>query len=119
MRFIVLLICAANIVFSAPALNVVREFKQSDNTRFMAKAEGNQHLNWIRTQEGEILKYSEKSKNFEYASIKQNNLKASGTRYEKNNSIRARSIARINKIDKKELHTLWLKKQKEAEENKH
>ena len=104
---------ASTILLSAPTRSVEREFIQADGTTFKAKSFGNQHLNWIETKDGEILKYNKKSKNFEYAKIKDSALKASGQRFEKNNSKRARSLAHINKVKKKELYELWAKKRKE------
>ncbi|MEA2099068.1 MAG: hypothetical protein U9P72_02960 [Campylobacterota bacterium] len=113
MRFLLLFLLTFSYLYSAPAFSILRDFKQADGTAFKAQAQGNQHLNWIETQDGEILKYNNKSKNFEYANIKNSTLRASGVRFEKNNSKRLRSINRINKIDKKELYQLWAKKRKE------
>lgn len=105
-------------LFGAPAFNKPRKFTQSDGTTFTARALGNQHLHWIQTPDGEVLLYNSKSKNFEYAKIQNNQLKPSGTRYNKENSIRARSQARVNKINKEELYKLWSLKQKEFNEKR-
>ncbi len=105
-------------LFGAPAFNKLREFKQADGTTFTARAFGNQHLHWIQTPEGEVLLYNSKSKNFEYAKIQNNTLKPSGTKYDQKNSIRARSQARVNKIDEEELNKLWSLKQKEFYEKR-
>ena len=119
MKFLLLLTLTFSSIFSAPALNALRTFKQADGTKFKAKAFGNQHLNWLETEDGEILKYNRKNRNFEYATIKKNSLKASGTRFEQNSSKRARSIGRIDKIDKEELYKLWHKKREESNKRKH
>ena len=108
------ILLTSTILFSAPVRSVEREFTQADGTTFKAKPFGNQHLNWIETKDGEILKYNKESKDFEYAKIEDSSLKASNQRFERNNSKRARSLAHINKIDKKELYELWAKKRKEA-----
>ena len=105
-------------MFAAPAYNKLREFKQADGTTFKARANGNQHLNWIESEDGEILKYNKNSGNFEYAQIIEQRLKASGTRYDRSNSKKARSRANINKLDKKSVSELWSKKQKEAHQRK-
>ena len=118
MRFLLLFFITINFTFAAPALNIEREFKQSDGTIFKARAKGNQHLNWIETKDGEILKYNKENNNFEYATIKKEKLKASGVKFEKNSSKRVRSLAKINKIDKKKLYELWAKKRKEANKRK-
>lgn len=116
MKILLLLSLASALLFGAPAYDTLREFTNADGTTFMAKAQGNQHLNWIQTQDGEILKYNEESKNFEYAEIKENMLKPSGAKYEKNDSKRARALHQINKIDKSELSKLWSQRQKAAHE---
>ena len=118
MKLLLLFLLTFSHLFSAPALNVKREYKQADGTTFQARSFGNQHLNWIETEDGEVLKYNHKNKNFEYATIKDNNLKASGAKYNKSNSKKARSLFNINKMDKKELHNLWSKRKKESNERR-
>ena len=105
---------SSSLLLSAPARSVESDFKQADGTTFKAKSFGNQHLNWIETTDGEILKYNRESKNFEYAKIRDSSLKASGSRFQKSNSKRARSLAHINKLTKKEIYKLWAEKRKEA-----
>jgi hypothetical protein len=114
MKTLLLLLLCFTFGFSAPAFNALREFTNADGTTFMAKSQGNQHLNWIQTQDGEILKYNQSTKNFEYAKIENDALVSSGVRYEKDNSQKARALHQINKIDKKELSKLWGQKQKAA-----
>lgn len=116
MKTLFLLLFFSALLFSAPAFDAMREFTNADGTTFMAKAQGNQHLNWIQTQDGEILKYNEVTQNFEYAKIENNALVTSGVKYEKENSKRARTLQQINKIDKKELSKLWSQRQKAAHE---
>ena len=116
MKTLLLLFLASALLFGAPAYDALREFTNADGTTFMAKAKGNQHLNWIQTQEEEILKYNQESKNFEYAKIENNALVASGVKYQKGDSKRARALHQINKIDKKELSQLWKERQKAAHE---
>jgi len=101
-------------LFSAPAFQKMREFKNIDGTTFKAKAQGNQYLNWIETADGEILKYNRESKNFEYAKIEGSSLKASGARYNKKASKRARSLAHISKLKHKDIYELWRKRRENA-----
>lgn len=116
MKTLFFLLFSSALLFSAPALDALREFTNADGTTFMAKAQGNQHLNWVQTQDGEILKYNQTTKNFEYAKIEKDALTASGVKYEKENSMRARALHQINKIDKKALSNLWNQKHKTAHE---
>ena len=113
-KILFLTLITSNILLSAPARSVERDFKQADGTTFQAISYGNQHLNWIETKDGEILKYNKGSKNFEYAQIIDSSLKTSGVKFQRDNSKRARSLAHINKLDKKVLHKLWAEKRKES-----
>ena len=110
MKYLLIFSLTFTYLFSAPAFYGVREFKQADGSSFKAKAKGDQHLNWIETEDGEILKYNPESKNFEYANIKDNQLKASGARYNKDNSKRARSQGHVNRLNRDSVNKLWKKK---------
>ncbi len=111
MRFLSLLFLMVELLYSAPALSVVRDFRQSDGSTFQAKAQGDQYLNWIETKDGDILRYNENSRDFEYATIKDSSLKPSGSRYTQK---RYRDSVSIKKIDKNELYKLWMKKKRES-----
>jgi len=104
--------------FGAPALNTLREFTQSDGTKFMARAYGDHHQNWIKTVDDEILKYNTQTNNFEYAEIKDNKLQKSGTVYQKNNSKRARSLGKVNKLNIEDVHNLWMEKRRSGKYSK-
>lgn len=119
MKTLLLLLLCFAFGFAAPAFDAMREFTNADGTTFMAKAQGNQHLNWIQTQDGEILKYNEMTKNFEYAKIEEDSLVVSGVKYEKNDSKRARALHQINKLGKSELSKLWSQRQKAAHDKAH
>ncbi len=118
MKLTLLFLLLTSQLFSAPALDKMRKFTNSDGSTFMAKGQGNQHLNWIKTEDGEVLKYNEANKRFEYATIKENRLRASGVKYEKNNSKRARSLGRVSKISENELFKLYESRQKESHKKK-
>jgi len=118
MKYIVLFLLITSHLLSAPAFSKMREFKNADGTTFLAKAKGNHHLNWIQTKDGEILKYNKETKNYEYAKIKGTTLKASGVRYEKSNSKRARSLGHINKVFVSDIYRLAFLKHQELKEKK-
>lgn len=111
MKTLLLIFITYSLLHGAPAFHKMRTFTNSDGTTFQARALGNQHLHWIQTQDGEILKYNQESKNFEYATIKDDSLKPSGTAYQKSNSKRARSLGHVNKILESDIYRLWVKKQ--------
>jgi hypothetical protein len=99
MKAIILILLSFIYLYSAPAFNIQREYKQADGTTFTAQPKGDEYLNYIQTSNGDILKYNEKTKNFEYATIKGDNLVPSGKIYTPPNSHLNRSAFYIN-IDK-------------------
>lgn len=119
MKTLLLLSLASALLFAAPAFDDLREFKNADGTTFMAKGQGNQHLNWIETQDGEILRYNEATKDFEYAQIKEDTLEPSGIKYENSPLRKASALQRVNRLDKADLSKLWGERQKAAHERAH
>ena len=103
---------------AAPAFDKMREFKNADGTTFIAKGQGNQHLNWVETEDGVILRHNPKSNNYEYAEIEDNQLKASGNKYEKQNYKRANALNSKKNISKEAVYDLWGKKRAEAHKRK-
>ncbi|MCW8838613.1 MAG: hypothetical protein OQK11_07925 [Thiovulaceae bacterium] len=108
MKYLLILSLIITSLFSAPAYNALRTFKQADGTEFKARAQGNHHLNWIEDENGEILKYNAKTKNYDYAVIKDTQLKASGYKYQTQNLKKSapKEQREVQKIDKKELGQL-------------
>lgn len=94
-------------LFAAPAFNQTKKFYNEDGTSFYGTPAGDHHLNWIETQDGEVVVYNPQSKNFEYAIIKDDTLKASGAKYIKNKHKVKKS--QKNTINTK-LNKLWQKK---------
>jgi len=107
MKYLLLFVLLSTYLFSAPAFNKTREFRQADGTSFVAKAKGDSYLNWIETMDGEILKYNSKSKNFEHAKINNSRLEASGEKYEKKSSTRTSSSKRVNRLNIDDVYKLW------------
>jgi hypothetical protein len=83
MKTTLLILLLSLTLYSAPSYSHLKEFKNSDGTTFYAIAKGNHKLNWIQTQDGDILKYNTRSKNFEFAKIEGKRLIASGKKYTK------------------------------------
>jgi len=118
MKYFLLFFLLLNTLQAAPAFDKMREFKQADGTTFSAKGQGNQHLNWIETKNGDILRYNQESKNYEYAVIQDNTLKASGEKYQDSHALKAKSFKRKIKLSKDTLYDLWAKKRAEAREKR-
>jgi len=115
MKYIILITLLFLQLYSAPARGGIREFIQADGSTFKAKAKGNQHLNWIESEDGEILKYNKMTNNYEFAEIKSKHLLPSGQKYIKQdtNSDRQSPSLNIKKIDKFKVYELWQQKQAE------
>lgn len=106
MKYILFLISLISIIQAAPARGGYREFKQDNGHTFIAQAKGNQHLNWIESADGEILKYNPDTKNYELAQIKDNELKPSGIKYE-DGIKKTKSLKSIHD----DVYKLWAEKQ--------
>ena len=83
MKATLLLLLLALTLYSAPTYSRLKEFQNANGTTFFATPKGNHHLNWIQTQDGDILKYNTKTNNFEFAKIEGKRLVPSGTIYMK------------------------------------
>ena len=114
MKFLLLIFLLLNSLQAAPAFDKMREFKQADGSTFIAKGQGNQHLNWIETKNGDILRYNKESKNYEYAVIQNNSLKASGEKYQNSSVLKAKSLKTQTNLFKDALYELWSQKRAEA-----
>lgn len=119
MKYLFILTILFSQLFSAPAFNKLREFTNADGSTFMARAQGNQHLNWIQTQDNTILKYNSQSRNFEYAQIQNDSLRASGIAYKQNTSKTTRAIKNIPALDPSQVYKLWQKKSTAAHQKKY
>ena len=107
MKQILIFLLLLSTLYSAPARGTQRVFEQEDGITFIGKAKGNQHLNWIESSDGEILKYNPTTKNYELAEIKDNSLAPSGVKY---NST-TRKAQGINSLKKEDVYKLWETKQ--------
>jgi hypothetical protein len=97
MKLYILIFFSISTLYSAPAFSKYRKFFNADGSSFIAKANGNEHLNWIETIDGKILKYNEKTKNFEYAKIVDNKLVTSGVVYKKDIIKKAKSFKTLDR----------------------
>lgn len=115
-----LTLCGATLLLAAPAYQATRTFTQADGTPFKAKAQGDEYLNWVETEDGDILRYNTQTKNYEFAEIKDGNLKKSGRIYKKRavqNGTKSASLKQ--NITRKDLKRIWLKNQEERHHRHH
>lgn len=115
MKKIILAVSITTLAYAAPAIQENFEFKQQDGTAFVAQLKGDEWLNWIEDNKEHIIKYSNKSKNFEYAQLKEINgeldLAPSGVKV---GSKLGTLSADKSKIDKETLARLWKQKKYKA-----
>lgn len=70
---IVLATCIVTLTYAAPAVTGDIEFKQKDGATFVGQIKGDEWFNWIEDDKEHIIKYSNRSKNFEYGRLKEIN----------------------------------------------
>lgn len=117
LRCLLLILFATLYLSAAPAFQETRDFKQEDGSSFSGRLQGDEHLNWIETSDAEILLFNKASKQYEYATIKDDKLLPSGEKFAP--GFKEKKSAPFGKhIQKKELLELWKKKRREALENR-
>ena len=105
-----------SVCFSAPAYHGEIEFTHNDGSKFLANLKGDEHFSWIEDKQGNIIKYSKVSKNYEYAKIKINKGKAelvpTGIKVNKNGKLFSSSNLEQS-ISKEKLFEIWNRKKEE------
>ena len=115
MRPLIFLLLGVQLLLAAPAFQGKRTFTQPDGTVVEYRAQGDEYLNWMVSENGDILLYSKKNKRLEHAEIKDNILKASGVPFSKIDASNARSASAVTwaKPSKEELSALHKKRRDE------
>ncbi|MEA3372484.1 MAG: hypothetical protein U9Q62_02215 [Campylobacterota bacterium] len=113
MKWTLILLLTLTSLWSAPALNVKRQFQQPDGTTFTGRQQGDEYLNWIETEDGDILRFNKKQKRFEYAIIKEKKLMHSGEQYHPLDKM-DKAAPLHPKITKDQLRKLWQEERKKA-----
>jgi len=108
MRYLFILSIVSILAFGAPAFSQPFTFKQSDGSTFIGKLKGDEYLHWVENEKGDVLLLNKKSRNFEYAIIKEGRLSPSGIKP----GAKARST--VPAISKEVLKELWRKNRAEA-----
>ncbi len=90
-----IILFSATMLFAAPSFQSVRTYMQSDGSTFQAKAQGDEYLHFLTTSNGDILLFNPRTKNFEYAEVKNERLVPSGIAYKAENNKRTRRSSRL------------------------
>jgi hypothetical protein len=121
MRKVLLFISIITFAFSVPAFKGLIKFKQNDGMSFSGKLKGDEWFNWIEDEQGDIIKYNQKSKNYEYAIIKEvngtldlvpSNIKV-GNKPKQSSGLEP-TVSGLEKIDKEILKKIWKEKKEKA-----
>jgi hypothetical protein len=101
---------------AAPAMPGIKTFTQNDGTSFQAELKGDEYLHWIQTNSGDILVYDKTKKNYNYATVKENNgtlkLAPSNFKFTPNTKYAPSISIQTPKIDKSALREIWLQNKK-------
>jgi hypothetical protein len=104
-------------LYSAPAFHGKRVYTQNDGTQFTGQLKGDEYLHWIESDDGTILRYNSKSKNFDYAKIESNELSPSGVVFQKKSAKKSRSLQELDNssdnVTHEKLSKLWNQKRDE------
>ena len=107
MKYLLIFSFLTSMLLAAPAFQGKRTFTQPDGTEVMYRLQGDEYLNWMESEDGDIVLYSKKNKRLEFAEIKNSTLQASGVAFSK------KASSERTKISKEELSALHKKRRDE------
>ena len=90
-------------LLAAPAFPGKHTFTQPDGTVIEYRAQGDEHLHWNETENGDILLYSKKNKRLEFAEIKNGSLQPSGIAFS-GSAAAAETAKKLSREEIVELH---------------
>jgi len=102
MRPLLLLLLSIQLLLAAPAYPGKRTFTQPNGTVIEYRVQGDEHLHWNETENGDILLYSKTNVRMEFAEIKDGTLQPSGIPF--STSSTAAGAAKLTKEEIAELH---------------
>ena len=102
MRLLIFLLLGGQLLLAAPAFHGKRTFTQPDGTVVEYRLQGDEHLNWVESESGDILLFSEKNRRLEHATIKDGILQPSGIPF--TGSAAAPGAAKLSREALAELH---------------
>jgi len=112
MKYLLSFFFLVSLLFAAPAYPGKRTFIQPNGESITYHLQGDEHLHWMETNEGEIILYSKKNKRMESALIKNTELIPSGQAISHNKRSR-KSASLQHSISQKDLEALYKYKREE------
>ncbi len=113
MRHFVLLSFLVSLLLAAPAFHGKRTFTQPDGTEVTYRLQGDEHLNWMESENGDILLFSKKNKRLEFAEIRNGTLQPSGVPFSGADAAAARSASQQPRVTREEIAELHKKRRDE------
>ncbi len=101
MKYLLFLSLTVSLLLAAPAFQGQRTFTQPDGTVITYRLQGDEHLNWNETDDGDILLYNKANGRMEYAEIRNGALRPSGIAFSKSNA-----VAKEVKLQREEINEL-------------
>jgi len=98
MKYLMTIILFTQLLLAAPAFQGKRTFTQPNGETITYRLQGDEHLHWFESDDGEIMLYSKKNKRIESATIESDTLKASGRAIShRNRSATVKSSKRVTR----------------------
>jgi len=118
MKKLLLITMICTLGFAVPAYKGEIDFKQKDGSTFKGELKGDEYFSWVEDKQGNIIKYNTKTKNYEYAKLKETNssvdLISTGVKVDMlSGKLPSFGSAEDLKIDKEILHNLLKQKREE------
>ena len=115
MKKTIWLALAVSLSFGSPAFKGELVFENSDGSTFKGHIKGDEHLNWVEDKQKNIIKYNDKTKDYEFAKV----VKKSGVVKLIPSNIKVDGIMKSPfKVEKSKLKKMW-QKSKEKDLNKY
>lgn len=106
-----LALMTAGMLHAAPAFQHSRVFQQPDGSRFAGTVKGDEYLNWIESESGDVVVFNKAAHRYEAAAVGKDALHPSGKLY-RIDTAKSQEAA-LSPSKKAALKALWLEKRKE------
>lgn len=113
-KFIFIMFFALTSAFCVQAMEGLITFTKKDGSTFKGYLQGDEYLNWIKTEDGKLIIYNNSSRKYEYIKIEEEygikSLTGTGVEYTPNTIKRSstfnKKIVQENSINEKKLYEI-------------
>lgn len=110
MKSFMIILLTVSVLIAAPAYERKRNYVQPDGTSFKGTPKGDEYLNWIESENGDVVLYNKTTKQYEQATVGEEALQTSGRCYHPEKQRVKQASSRKQAAS---LHALWLKKRQQ------